>query len=170
MKIPEVFPLIFDYETSADDRESKYQLIRAIIDNSLADKGDFKTVIDSHETIVSEVSKLLKEEPEEIESLLVDIFNYPEILEEYNDSLEKYAYETIDDDPIDTEDDDADADDEADDEAEEDDDEEVDYKPFIVVESDRLQALERIVAINAVITVVVSVLNIVSIFYTYKTI
>ena len=177
MKVPEVFPLIFDYETSADDRESKYQLIRAIIDNKLANKNNFKSVIENHETIVSEVSKVLNEEPEDIEALLVDIFNYPEVLDEYGDSLEKYVYETVDDDPIDTDeeeeddDDEADADDEADDDDEDEDDEEEDYisisKPFIIVESDRLQALEKIVAINALVTVFVSALNIAALYYAY---
>ena len=161
MKIPDVFPLIFDYETNAEDRESKYELIRTIIDNSLADKVDFKTVIDNHKTIVCELSKLLLEEPDEIEIRLVDIYNYPEMLKEYRDSLEKYAYESMDDDPIDT---DTESETETDSESETD----QAYRKLVVVDSDRLQSLERIIAINSVITILVSIANIIGIYYTFN--
>ena len=90
MKIPEVFPLIFDYEKNIDHREQKYTIIRMVLDMGLASKEDFQSMIENHDNIVTNVSEVLNESKDYVEANLVGIYNYPEILAEYNSILGKY--------------------------------------------------------------------------------
>ena len=135
MKVADIFAHIYDNETPNEqlktrkqikDRERKYLIIRTILVEKLADKNDFSHVIINHNDIVERVAELTGEDPVTVDTALIEIYNYPEVLAEYSDIIDedhKYEDEHEDDeDDEDYEDDDDDGDD-GDDEDDETDDE-----------------------------------------------
>lgn len=104
MRIREVFSVIYEYEDNLYLRERKFQVIRAILEERLVDKTDFRAVIDKHEDLVKMVEALTPFTEPEVEESLIDIYNYPPIRAEYEDVVQPYIYEIIDND--DTSDDD----------------------------------------------------------------
>ena len=121
MRIREVFSVIYEYEDNLYLRERKFQVIRAILEERLVDKTDFRAVIDKHEDLVKMVEALTPFTEPEVEESLIDIYNYPPIRAEYEDVVQPYIYEIIDNDE-DSEDED-DSEDDSDYEEEDTDDE-----------------------------------------------
>jgi hypothetical protein len=97
MRIPEVFTYIYDNEENAKAKENKYRIIRTILVECLANKNDFRSVIENHDYIVVQVSKVLKQRDSVIDMHLVEIYNYPEIYETYSDLLKPYEIGCDDD-------------------------------------------------------------------------
>jgi hypothetical protein len=127
MKIADVFAHIYDNETPNDqlktrkqikDRERKYQIIRTILVEKLADKNDFSHVIINHDDIVERVAELTGEDKVAIDAALIEIYNYPEIIAEYTDIIDE-DLKFGDDDGEDQDDDEEDEDDEDDDDDDE---------------------------------------------------
>jgi hypothetical protein len=123
MKIADVFAHIYDNETPNDqlktrkqikDRERKYQIIRTILVEKLADKNDFSHVIINHDDIVERVAELTGEDKVAIDAALIEIYNYPEIIAEYTDIIDE-DLKFGDDDGEDQDDDDDEEDDDDDD-------------------------------------------------------
>lgn len=98
MRIPEVFSLIFNYEKNPNEKEHKYIVMRKILDENLAEKDDFATIVENHDSIIKNLMPLLDKDYDTIEERLVDIYNYPEIMSEYASLCEEYKYDTISDD------------------------------------------------------------------------
>jgi len=90
MRISELFPLIFEHEKTKDAREEKYVIVRTILDEKLADKDDFISIIDNHSNIVVEVAHVLGETQDVIEERLTDIYNYPYIKAAFGERLIEY--------------------------------------------------------------------------------
>lgn len=104
MRIREVFSVIYEYEDNLYLRERKFQVIRAILEDRLVDKTDFRAVIEKHEDLVKLVEALTPFTEPEVEESLIDIYNYPPIRAEYEDAVQPYIYEIIDDDSEEEED------------------------------------------------------------------
>lgn len=178
MRVPDVFPMIYDYEFDSSDREEKYDLIRCILDKKLADKGNFKTVIENHDTIKKEVAASLNVTEDFVEEMLTDIYNYPEIMMTYKDDVSKFEYEVLDDDTDhDSEDEDEeDEDDEEEEDEDEDDEDDEDDEKYSqeaeerIIEVDYDSSISRIekkVKLNLVVsclTLGISILNVVGFF------
>lgn len=106
MRIPDVFPLVYDYDSDQDEREFKYKVLRTILDTGLVDKNEFITVIENHKEVVAAVASAMDSEEEWVEELIVDMYNYPEIMQEYGALLDEYRYEVLDDSAHDSDEDD----------------------------------------------------------------
>ena len=98
MRISDVFSMIHTNEFDISDMEEKYDLIRFILDKKLADKADFKTVILNHNTIKKEFALSKNISEDYVNELIIDIYNYPEIIIPFKDILSKFKYEILDDD------------------------------------------------------------------------
>lgn len=98
MRISEVFSVIYDHESDYYQRERKFTLIRKILTERLADKTNFGSVITDHDNIVRRVAGLSIMTQTEVEDALIDIYNYPEIRDEYEPLVKDYIYELVQDD------------------------------------------------------------------------
>ena len=106
MRTADVFTYIYEHAKSSQDREVKYFLIRGILVENLADKADFGSVIMNHESIVESLSNLVVSMSKEyIDANLVEIYNYPEIVEEYKDVVEPFFIQQEEDSAQDDDDD-----------------------------------------------------------------
>ena len=171
MKIAELFPLVFDYESNSKQKDIKYNIIRAILNFHLADKHDVASIIRNHTFVCNELKEILVEF-KHIESHLTDMYSYPEVFREYAELVEAVQVnsqdnddgvdvEEVDDEEVDDEEvDDEEVDDEEvddDDEEVDDDDEEVevedDNEKIVEYQEDTLTSrIERIVKINTAIS------------------
>lgn len=177
MRVPEVFSVIHEQESNYYLRERKFTIIRAILTERLADKNDFKSVIEKHTDIVKRLNIITVMSEPEIEEALIDIYNYPVIREEYDELVKDFVFEIIkdeegqlnDDTEIDEDDEhepeseDDDDDDDEDEPYEETDDEDEDYE---VHEQDlrRLNTKMTMTLIFSSVTFILSVVNTLALF------
>lgn len=120
MRVPEVFSMIFENEKVAD-RHLKYEIFRTILDQSLVDKNNFVSVIESFPRICEDVADLLNTPEEDVRNALLDVFSYPDIRTKFQHDLEIFNIFVDKEEEYD----------EGEDTEEEDEDEEINQRPIL---------------------------------------